>query len=78
MSLARQPDIRQEPSLLQGDTQVVFTGLPTGGNYVANIYASNGADYQSLDTSVEGQVTITYFEQNTDITVYLKLEEVTT
>ena len=63
-------------TLAQGETQVVFTGLPTGGNYVANIYASNGADYQSLDTSVEGEITITYFEQNTDIIIYLKLEEV--
>ena len=63
-------------TLTQGNTQVAFTGLPTGGNYVANIYASNGADYQSLDLSTEGEVIITYFEQNSDITIYLKLEEV--
>ena len=65
-------------TLLQGTTQVTFTGLPETGDYVANIYASNGADYQSLDLSIPGEVTITYFEQNQTITIYLKLEEVTT
>ena len=65
-------------TLTQGSTQITFTGLPVDGDYVATIFASNGADYQSLDTSVEGQVTITYFEQNTDIIIYLKLEEVIT
>ena len=68
-------------TLTQGNIEVTFTGLPTSGDYVANIYASNGSDYKSLDLSslsTEGQIIITYNEQNQDIIIYLKLEEVTT
>ena len=67
-----------EQTLYEGDTEVVFYNLPDVSNYVANFYTSNGADYVTLDTSVEGQVTVTYYAQSEDITVYLRLEEITT
>ena len=31
----------------------------------------------SMDTSVDGEITLTYSVQNQDISVYLRLEEVT-
>ena len=64
--------------LLAGDTSVTFTNLPTttADDYVASFYTSNGANYLFIDTSITGQVTITYEVQNSDITVYLKLEKI--
>lgn len=64
-------------TLQEGDTEITFSNLPITGNYVANIYTSNGADYIGLDSTEEGQVTLSYQVQNDDITVYLRLEEIT-
>ena len=64
-------------TLTAGQTSVTFTGLPTTDNYIADFYTSNGADYISLDTSTSGQVTVTYVAQSSNITVYMRLEEIT-
>lgn len=63
-------------TLVAGDTEVVFDGLPLTSIYIVNFYTSNGTDYIGMDPSVEGQITLTYPVQNQDIIVYLRLEEI--
>ena len=63
-------------NLIAGQTSITFTNLPTQGNYVASFYTSNGITYLSIDNSISGQITVTYPPQSSNITVYLKLEEV--
>ena len=46
-------------TLAAGNTTVSFT-VPTSGNYIADFYASDGANYTAIDTSVAGTVTLTY------------------
>lgn len=55
---------------------VTFTGLPTTGDYLANIYTNDGSNYIGLDSSVEGQVTLTYEAKNVARTVYCELRSV--
>ena len=59
-----------------GQTSITFTNLPITDNYIASFYASNGANYTSIDNSIQGQVTVTYPLQGSDITIYLKLEKI--
>ena len=62
--------------LVAGNTSVTFTELPIQGDYIASFYTSNGANYISIDNSIQGQVTVFYSIQNSDITVYLRLEKI--
>ena len=62
-------------TLVAGNTSITFTGIPTSGDYFANIYTSTGISYATLDTTTAGQITVTFDPQNANITVYLKLEE---
>ena len=68
--------VYQIQTLYAGDTQVTFYDLPITNNYVANFYTSNGMDYVTLDDSEPGQVTVTYYAQSEDVTIYLRLEEI--
>ena len=62
-------------TLAVGSTSVTFTGLPTTGVNIIDIYTSKaGLDYVSLDDSTAGQLTVNYEAQLTAITVYLKIE----
>lgn len=58
------------------DTTVTFTGIPTTGDYMIDFYTSNGANYTAIDTSVNGQITLTYAAPGSTITVYCRIEEV--
>ena len=62
--------------LIAGNTSVTFTNLPTTDDYVASFYSSNGANYISIDNSIQGQVTVFYEIQEVDITICLKLEKI--
>lgn len=46
-------------TLASGNTTVTFT-VPTTGNFIIDFYASDGANYTAIDTSVAGSVTLTY------------------
>ena len=63
-------------NLMAGQTSVTFNNLPNDKDYVASFFASNGASYQSINTSIANQITVYYDIQSTNITVYLKLEEI--
>lgn len=61
--------------LTAGNTQVTFD-VPTYGNNLIDFYTSNGVGCIEIDTTVTGQVTLTYEAQNVNITVYMKISEV--
>jgi hypothetical protein len=62
-------------TLSAGDTSVTFTGIPTTGTHTVDVYTSvAGLDYNSIDDSVSGQLTITYDAQSVAITVTLRIE----
>ena len=62
-------------TLAVGSTSVTFTGLPTTGVNIVDIYTSKtGLDYVSLDDSTAGQLTVNYDAQSVAVTVYLKIE----
>ena len=63
-------------TLTAGQTQVTFDHLPTFGNWLMDFYASNGINYSEIDSSVPGQVTLTYDEQEENVTVYYEIKEV--
>ena len=63
-------------TLTAGQTTVTFDSLPTTGDYLMEFYTSNGVNYSEIDTSVAGQVTLTFEEQDTNITVYYDLKGV--
>ena len=69
----------QKPTLLsqklkKGDTSVTFD-VPTTGNNLIEVYTSKeGLDYNSLDDSTEGKVTITFDAQESDVSVFLKID----
>lgn len=60
-------------TLKAGDISVTFD-VPTTGTHMIDVYTSvDGLDYESLDDSVEGKVTITYEKQANDVTVFLNI-----
>lgn len=62
-------------NLVAGNTTVTFTGLPTTGINLIDVFTSKaGVDYTDMDDSTSGQVTVTYDVQDADMTVYLKIE----
>ena len=61
-------------TLTAGADQVVFDNLPKYGNWLIDFYTSNGANYKEIDTSVAGQVTLTFDEQDSNITVYCDIK----
>ena len=64
-------------TLTTGSTSVTFTGIPTIGTKVVDVYTSKtGLDYTSIDDSTAGTLVVNYEAQSSDITVYLRIEEV--
>lgn len=62
-------------TLLAGDTTVTFTGIPTTGvNKITICTSMAGLNYQSLDDSTEGELTITFGEQLVPVTVYVMID----
>lgn len=63
-------------TLTAGQTSITFDNIPTYGDYLVDFYTSNGSTYLDCDTSVAGQITLTFPAQAANITVYCKIEEV--
>lgn len=63
-------------TLTEGSTTVTFTNIPTEGDYLIDFYTSNGISHTAMDTSTEGQVTLTFKPQESDITVFCEIKEV--
>jgi len=63
-------------TLAANDTTVTFTDIPTTGDYIIRFYIEDGANYTAINTSIPGQVTLTYAAVNTARTVYCTIEEV--
>lgn len=65
-------------TLTAGNTSVIFTGIPTTGNNIIEVFTSQtDLDYESLDDSVSGSLTVYYEAQSSNVTVYLRIEGVT-
>ena len=65
----------QSATLAVGATTVSFT-VPTTGNYLLDVYTSDGRNYTGVDTSVSGTVTLTFNAPESAVTVYLVTKEV--
>ena len=65
----------QKATLQAGATTVTFT-VPTTGDYILDVYASDGRNYTDVDMSVSGSVTLIFNAPSSDITVYLELKGV--
>lgn len=64
-------------TLAAGSTTVTFTGVPTTGNNLIDVYTSKaGLEYTSVDDTTAGQLTYTFEEQSAAVTVYLVIREV--
>lgn len=61
--------------LTAGQTTVTFD-VPVYGDYLIDFYTSTGISYTDIDTSISGQVTLTFEEQETNVTVYCEVKEV--
>jgi len=63
-------------TLTAGSTSVSFSDVPTSGNYLITPFTSVvGLDYDSVSQN-DSTVTVTFASQSSDVTVYLKIEEV--
>ncbi len=69
------PDFKTQ-TLLAGSTSVTFTGLPTEGDNLIDFYTSSGINFTAIDTSISGQVTLTFDAQSTDTIIYCEIKEV--
>lgn len=70
---------RQSATILAGGTTVTFYNMPTLSSATVNFidfYTDKGVNYTAIDTSVSGQVTLTFPVQATDMAVYCELREV--
>ena len=61
--------------LTAGQTTVTFD-VPVYGDYLIDFYTSTGISYININTSVSGQVTLTFEEQETNLTIYCEIKEV--
>ena len=63
-------------TLAAGATTVTFTGLPTSGNNLFDVYTSKaGLNYTAINDSTSGQLTFTYPAQSSAVTVFLKIQQ---
>lgn len=60
--------------LAAGQTTVTFD-VPIYGDYLIDFYTSTGISYTDIDTSISGQATLTFDEQETNITIYCDIKE---
>ena len=64
-------------TLAASATSVVFTGMPTTGTNMIELYTDKaGLDYDSVDDSTSGQLTYTFEAQSAAVTCYLVIREV--
>lgn len=63
-------------TLAANATTVTFSQMPTTGNNIIKFYIEGGANYTAIDTTVAGQVTLTYEAENTARAVYCTIEVV--
>lgn len=61
-------------TLSAGSTTVTFD-VPVYGDYLIDFYTDKGISYTNIDTSVSGQVTLTFEEQESNVTVYMDIKE---
>lgn len=61
--------------LTAGQTIIIFDNLPTVGDYLIDFYASNGMGYEQIDTSIPGQVALTFEQQDSNVTIYCDIKE---
>lgn len=61
--------------LAAGETTVTFD-VPVYGDYLIDFYTSTGISYININTSLSGQVTLTFEEQETNVTIYCETKEV--
>lgn len=58
-------------------TSVTFTNIPTTGNNLIDVYTDvAGLEYDSVDATTAGQLTYTFEAQESAVTVYLVIKEV--
>lgn len=58
-------------------TSVTFTNIPTTGNHLIDVYTDvAGLEYDSVDATTAGQLTYTFEAQESAVTVYLVIKEV--
>lgn len=60
--------------LTAGQTTVTFD-VPVYGDYLIDFYTSTGISYTDIDTSISGQATLTFDEQDINITIYCDIKE---
>ena len=63
-------------TLVAGNTSVTFTTIPTTGDNLINFYTSTGINYTAIDTSIAGQVTLTFDSQLADVVVKCEIKEI--
>lgn len=60
--------------LAAGQTTVTFD-VPIYGDYLIDFYTSTGISYTDINTSISGQATLTFDEQDINITIYCDIKE---
>ena len=64
-------------TLAVGSTTVTFTGIPTTGTNLIELYTDKaGLDYDSVDDTTAGELTYTFEAQESAVTCYLVIREV--
>ena len=63
-------------TLVAGTNSVTFTNVPTTGNNIIDFYTSTGINYTAIDTSISGEITLTFPVQSTDVTVWCEIRGV--
>jgi len=61
-------------TLAAGSTSVTFTGIPTTGDYIVDIFTSTGIGYNELVPS-GSSLTVNFDEQSDSVTVFCKIEK---
>lgn len=70
-------DHAKRATLAAGATTVTFTGVPTTGEHLIELYTSKaGLDYTAVDDTTSGELTYTFEAQSAAVTVYLVIREV--
>ncbi len=67
--------IIKSANLAAGSTSVTFTGLPTTGFNMIDVYTTiPNLDYEDMEAPTASSLTITYEAQSVAVIVYLKIE----
>lgn len=67
--------ILMQQTLSAGSTTVTFTGVPTTGINIIDVYTSMaGLDYVSIADNGAGTIAVTYEAQSSSVSVFLKIE----